>query len=246
MPVIAVVFDLYGTLADVIIDEASAARWQSLALELRRSGVAVDETGVELRKQFEELCATAAAAGQAGRMLPWVFRQMLRAAGIDGSPDQVANFGKKFREATTESLELRDYARPLISGLKSCGMRIGLLSNTEALVTRFDLERLHVADLFDAIVLSSEAGSEKPSTEVFRIVLDRLGARPGESAMVGDSWSADVVGALLVGMRALCLDEHAASGRVVSADNGALSVHPDLPSIVGGLRALEIPLAPPD
>jgi hypothetical protein len=76
MPVIGVVFDLYGTLADVIIDEASSVRWRSLALELRRSGAAVDETGVELRKQFEELCATAAAAGQAGRMLPWVFRKM--------------------------------------------------------------------------------------------------------------------------------------------------------------------------
>jgi hypothetical protein len=33
MPVIAVAFKLYGTLADVIIDETSSARWQSLASE---------------------------------------------------------------------------------------------------------------------------------------------------------------------------------------------------------------------
>ena len=61
MTITVVVFDLYGTLADVVIDEVSRDRWQLLASQLRRSGVAVDEAGLELRKQFEELCATAAA-----------------------------------------------------------------------------------------------------------------------------------------------------------------------------------------
>lgn len=245
MTITAVVFDLYGTLADVVTDEASSDRWQLLASELRRSGVAVDEAGVELRKQFEEFCATADAAGKTGRMLPWVFRQILRSTGADGSQDQVVNFARQFRDVTTETLALRDYAPRLISELKSRGMRVGLLSNTEAIVTQFDLERLQLGGWFDAIVLSSEVGSEKPSTEVYRVALARLGASPEESVMVGDNWSTDVAGALLVGMRALHLDQHTASGSVAPADNGAISVHPDLASIVGGLRALGIPIALP-
>jgi putative hydrolase of the HAD superfamily len=244
MTVTAVVFDLYGTLADVVTDEASSSRWQSLAAELRQSGVAVDEAGIELRKRYEDLCATAAAAGLSGRMLPWVFRQILLEAGADGAQDQVTNFAGKFRYATTEKLALREYAPQLIVKLKLCGMRIGLLSNTEAILTRFDLERLQLDDSFDAIVLSSEVGTEKPGTDIYSAALDRLRTGPEESVMVGDNWSTDVEGALLVGMRALYLDHNVASGSMTRVVNRVISVHPDLTSIVGGLRALGIPIPP--
>ncbi len=37
---------------------------------------------------------------------------------------------------------------------------------------------------------------------MFDLVLDRLGADPDGSVMVGDSWERDVVGALAIGMTA--------------------------------------------
>jgi putative hydrolase of the HAD superfamily len=244
MTVTAVVFDLYGTLADVVTDEASSIRWQSLAAELRQSGVVVDEAGIDLHKRYEDLCATAAAAGRSGRMLPWVFRQILLEAGADGSQDQVTSFARKFRHATTEKLALREYAPQLIAELKLCRIRIGLLSNTEAILTRFDLERLRLDGSFDAVVLSSEVGTEKPGTDIYGAALDRLGTGPEESIMVGDNWSTDIEGALLIGMRALYLDHNVAGGSMTRVANRVISVHPDLASIVGGLRAFGIPIPP--
>jgi putative hydrolase of the HAD superfamily len=238
MTITAVVFDLYGTLAEVSVDEASSSRWQSLASKLRRSGVAVDASGIELRRRYEDLCATAAAAGRSGRMLPWVFRQMLLEAGADGSREQVTSFAEEFRCATTEKLALRDYAPQLLAELRSNGIRLGLLSNTEAILTRFDLERLRLGDSFEAVVLSSEVGTEKPSTDIYRAALERLSVGPDESVMVGDNWSTDVEGALRVGMRALHLDQNVASGTVTVPADRVVSVHPDLASITGGLRAL--------
>jgi putative hydrolase of the HAD superfamily len=238
MTITAVVFDLYGTLAEVSVDEASSSRWRSLATELRRSGVAVDASGIELRQRYEDLCATAAAAGRSGRMLPWVFRQILLEAGAEGSRDQVTSFAGEFRYATTEKLALREYAPQLLAELRSNGIRLGLLSNTEAIVTRFDLERLRLGDSFDAVVLSSEAGTEKPSTDIYRAAMEQLRVGPDESVMVGDNWSTDVEGALRVGMRALHLDQKAASGAITVPADRVVSVHPDLASITGGLRAL--------
>jgi putative hydrolase of the HAD superfamily len=53
---------------------------------------------------------------------------------------------------------------------------------------------------FDAVVTSAEAGARKPHPAIFTTVCDALGLPPDQVAFVGDSWSADVVGALRAGM----------------------------------------------
>lgn len=55
----------------------------------------------------------------------------------------------------------------------------------------------------DALVISEEVGVMKPDPEIFRIALDRIGARPEEAIMVGDSWDADIAGARAAGIRAI-------------------------------------------
>ena len=51
--------------------------------------------------------------------------------------------------------------------------------------------------------MSEEAGVSKPDPRIFRIALERLGCAAGEAVMVGDSWSADIVGARAAGIRAI-------------------------------------------
>ncbi len=49
------------------------------------------------------------------------------------------------------------------------------------------LRRLHGLDrLFRAVVISGEAGVRKPAPEIYRILLDRLGAKGGDCAFIDD------------------------------------------------------------
>lgn len=89
-------------------------------------------------------------------------------------------------------------AADLIDELRARGYRVGLCSNWEEPITAM----LQAARLpwFDAVVTSAEAGARKPHPAIFTTVCDALGLPPDQVAFVGDSWSADVVGALRAGM----------------------------------------------
>jgi putative hydrolase of the HAD superfamily len=85
--------------------------------------------------------------------------------------------------------------------LRARGVRVAVLSNSEGRLAEL-LAEIGIADAFDAIVDSGRVGIEKPDRRIFDHTLAVLGAsRPG--IHVGDSWPADVVGALGAGWRAV-------------------------------------------
>ncbi|AQK41251.1 Haloacid dehalogenase-like hydrolase (HAD) superfamily protein [Zea mays] len=53
---------------------------------------------------------------------------------------------------------------------------------------------------FDAIVVSSEVGYEKPSPEIFNIALDQIGVEASKAIHVGDDETADMAGANATGL----------------------------------------------
>ncbi|KAI0499207.1 hypothetical protein KFK09_020110 [Dendrobium nobile] len=53
---------------------------------------------------------------------------------------------------------------------------------------------------FDAIVVSSEVGYEKPAAGIFLAALDQIGIEAGKVVHVGDDQKADKVGANSVGI----------------------------------------------
>jgi len=81
------------------------------------------------------------------------------------------------------------------------GVRVAILSNSEGRLAEL-LAEIGIADAFDAIIDSGRVGIEKPDRRIFDHALGELGAsRPG--IHVGDSWPADVAGALGAGWRAI-------------------------------------------
>jgi HAD superfamily hydrolase (TIGR01662 family) len=103
----------------------------------------------------------------------------------------------------SENFELYDDALPAIEALRGHGVRIALVSNTsrdlDAFVRHFSLD-------VDAWISSGRHGKVKPSPTIFRAALEMVGARPEETAMVGDSPVDDVEGARSLGMRAYLVD----------------------------------------
>ena len=81
--------------------------------------------------------------------------------------------------------------------------RVGLITNGPSDIQRLKLEQAGLSSTFGAAVISGELGVGKPEPEVFLGLLERLGAAPEASIMVGDSWERDVLGGLGAGMSAV-------------------------------------------
>ncbi|MDO7851916.1 HAD family hydrolase [Hymenobacter convexus] len=91
-------------------------------------------------------------------------------------------------------------ARALLQALKP-DYRIGIVTNNRTAEQEEKLAFLGMTDLVDALVTSEEVGVPKPDAQIFEVAMQRLGARPSETVLVGDNWRADVLGALAVGIR---------------------------------------------
>jgi putative hydrolase of the HAD superfamily len=89
--------------------------------------------------------------------------------------------------------------------LKRRGYRLGVVSNAEGRVAR-DLDSAGYDGIFETVVDSHVVGVEKPDPEIFRIALERLGARPETAVFLGDVPSVDVVGARAAGLTAILVD----------------------------------------
>ena len=66
--------------------------------------------------------------------------------------------------------------------------------------------KLGYNDIFDSLVVSEELGYVKPAQILFETALKETGSRPENSVMVGDTFSADVVGGNLAGMKTVLVD----------------------------------------
>lgn len=81
--------------------------------------------------------------------------------------------------------------------------KVGLLSNTSKSTLGRYFSEQERSMLFDAVVLSEEAGAPKPHPEIYRTMLDKLGVRADEVVFVDDD-DTNVLSARSVGMHGLC------------------------------------------
>ena len=86
--------------------------------------------------------------------------------------------------------------------------RVALLSNTQTFGLEL-LERLGINERIRTRVLSAEIGALKPEPAAFEAVQRKLGLFPGNLAMVGDSWTDDVEGAVAAGWTAIWVNRDA-------------------------------------
>jgi putative hydrolase of the HAD superfamily len=93
----------------------------------------------------------------------------------------------------------------LVRELRGRGVRVGILSNSEGHLAELVAELGWSAD-FDTIADSGKLGIDKPQPGIFRHVCAELGVTCRELVHVGDSWQADVEGALGVEAKAVWFD----------------------------------------
>jgi putative hydrolase of the HAD superfamily len=99
---------------------------------------------------------------------------------------------------------IRDHTREALERLRSAGLRLGVVSNSDGRVEEA-LRAAGLSDYFDVVIDSSLVGVEKPDPRIFQAALDALAVRPEESLYVGDLYEVDVVGARAAGIEAVLL-----------------------------------------
>lgn len=95
---------------------------------------------------------------------------------------------------------------PTLEGLRRKGIKVGMITNSiHPAATKLSwLQERGVAELFDLIYSSVEAGAKKPSPEIFRGFIRTVGVLPEEVLFVGHD-PVEVRGAKRGGLRTVCL-----------------------------------------
>jgi putative hydrolase of the HAD superfamily len=63
------------------------------------------------------------------------------------------------------------------------------------------LQTSGIHHFFKTLTNSEDTGYQKPHPEIFKIAMERAGAKPENSVMIGDNYEADVLGAYDIGMK---------------------------------------------
>lgn len=94
---------------------------------------------------------------------------------------------------------LFDDVKPALDRIRNEGIQIGLVSNFAAELRQI-LQHKNVLHYFDPVVISAEAGVEKPNPEIFRIALAQTGLKANEVLYIGDHETNDIWAPAQIGM----------------------------------------------
>jgi pyrophosphatase PpaX len=174
MDVKAVIFDLDGTLVSFNLD------YRGLRAEVRgflmKNGVpasvlSLKESIFEMLKKTELFMRN---SGKSAEAMNEVRREVLGLA-------------EKFELEAARDKSLLPGAEETLKALRRMGLKIGLCTLSGEKSANYVLERLKIADFFDAAVPRDKVDYVKPSSEHLGLVLEALGVAAEDTVVVGDS-----------------------------------------------------------
>ena len=135
------------------------------------------------------------------------FRRLFRSAGAEVDDEVAAAAAAGYRESYLRSRRAIAGAEALLAAVKPRA-QIAIVTNNLREEQEGKLRHCGLYQFVDVLMTSEEAGVSKPDPRIFAAVLDRLQRRAEETVMVGDSWSADIVGAQAAGIPAIWVNPH--------------------------------------
>jgi HAD superfamily hydrolase (TIGR01549 family) len=197
----AVLFDL----DDTLLDHASGSR--ETVEEVHRAFEVfgkrpVEELGEMHNRLLEEIHVEVACGRmtlQAGREER--YRRMLVAYGVAESvaAQKSVEVARHARAYYMGRRKLIPGARELLAELKGQAV-VGIVTNNTLEEQTEKLATFGLGNLVDFMVVSESVGCAKPDRRIFHEALRRAGCDGDRAAMVGDSWPADIRGALGAGI----------------------------------------------
>lgn len=197
----AVIFDLDNTLYDY--DKcnafAEARLFETIALDFAIS----KEQAVQLLKQAKKNVKEQLGSGVAASHNRLLYMQNVCEQAGRNPFEYALKFYDVYWNTFLANMTLFTYAGPLLQELRQKNMKVGVLTDLTAHIQYRKIIRLGIENQIDYLVTSEEAGAEKPSEKIFRLMLAKMNVCPEEALMIGDSLPKDIQGAEAVGIRGL-------------------------------------------
>ena len=129
------------------------------------------------------------------------FRRPLSAGtGLDVTEALCLEMSDKFLDFCSSKSGVVEGAHELMDYLRSRGYRMHMTSNGFHEVQYKKLAACGLQDYFDTIILSEDAGANKPSKAFFDYAFAQSGASVDTTMMIGDNLQTDIIGARDVGL----------------------------------------------
>ena len=129
--------------------------------------------------------------------------------GLEVTKELCLEISDRFLDFCASKPGVIDGAHELMDYLRQRGYRIHMCSNGFHEVQYKKLDACGMRDYFDTIILSENAGVNKPSPLYFDYALKISGASRETTLMIGDNLQSDIIGALNAGLDAMLFNRWA-------------------------------------
>ncbi len=204
----AVLFDLYGTLVDILTDEWDLSTYRILSQFLSYFEIYYEPE--ELAAKYQQKTAEKMMAYQEG---PYgeidvfqVFEEFLH-EGWRKQPERgmVVWLARLFRSLTRRRFGLFEDTLPVLEELNG-SYQLGIISDAQWVFSEPEIRMLGLAKFFDPIVLSSRYFVRKPDPQIYAHALKAMRIDPSEALYVGNDPETDVTGPQTIGMPVVLVD----------------------------------------
>lgn len=205
----ALLFDINGTVTDILTDESREETYRFMAQLLGYYGVRLAaaefrELFWQLNREqretspepFPEFDAVAIFGTMISRHAS-AYTDSLPAGKRQHLP---AFLAEAFRAATLQQLQLYPGVRDVLDDLRQ-KFRLAAISDGQSLWARPELYQAGLLDLFAPLIVSSDYGYRKPDPRLYQLALDTLNLTAGEVIFIGNDMYRDVWGPQQLGMK---------------------------------------------